>query len=157
MPPSWSAASGVASAVSSHLHGKLHTIAALKCVGATQATVQRAFLLQLGMLGLGAIAAGLVLGAATPPVLSALFGDTLPVPLAGVIHGAPLALAAAYGALTMLAFSLWPLGRAPDPARRALSRRRPRRPRLAAAGAIAGTALAALALAGIAVAAPHPA
>ena len=34
---------GVASAVSSHLHGKLHTIAALKCVGATRATVQRAF------------------------------------------------------------------------------------------------------------------
>ena len=143
---------GVASAVSSHLHGKLHTIAALKCVGATQATVQRAFLLQLGMLGLGAIAAGLILGAATPPVLSALFGDTLPVPLAGVIHGAPLALAAAYGALTMLAFSLWPLGRA--------ARTRPgvlfRGAAAPASGwpplaAIAGTALAALALAGIAV------
>ena len=143
---------GVASAVSSHLHGKLHTIAALKCVGATQATVQRAFLLQLGVLGLGAIAAGLILGAAAPPVLSALFGDTLPVPLAGVIHGAPLALAAAYGALTMLAFSLWPLGRA--------ARTRPgvlfRGAAAPASGwpplvAIAGTALAALALAGIAV------
>ena len=143
---------GVASAVSSHLHGKLHTIAALKCVGATQATVQRAFLLQLGVLGLGAIAAGLVLGAAAPPVLSALFGDTLPVPLAGAIHGAPLALAAAYGALTMLAFSLWPLGRA--------ARTRPgvlfRGAASPASGwpppvAIAGTALAALALAGIAV------
>ena len=143
---------GVASAVSSHLHGKLHTIAALKCVGATQATVQRAFLLQMGVLGLGAIAAGLILGAAAPPVLSALFGDTLPVPLAGVIHGAPLALAAAYGALTMLAFSLWPLGRA--------ARTRPgvlfRGAAAPASGwpplvAIMGTALAALALAGIAV------
>ena len=143
---------GVASAVSSHLHGKLHTIAALKCVGATRATVQRAFLLQLGVLGLGAIAAGLIVGAAAPRVLAAIMGDALPVPLAGVIHGAPLALAAAYGALTMLAFSLWPLGRA--------ARTRPgvlfRGAVAPASGwpppaAIAGTALAALALAGIAV------
>ena len=144
---------GVASAVSSHLHGKLHTIAALKCIGATRATVQRAFLLQVGTLGLGAIAAGLVIGAAAPPILAAILGDVLPVPLAGVIHGAPLGLAAAYGALTMLAFSLWPLGRA--------ARTRPgvlfRGAAAPASGwpppmAIAGTVLAAFALAGIAVA-----
>ena len=149
---------GVASAVSSHLHGKLHTIAALKCVGATRATVQRAFLLQIGVLGLGAIAAGLVIGAAAPRVLAALLGDTLPVPLAGVIHGAPLGLAAAYGALTMLAFSLWPLGRA--------ARTRPgvlfRGAAAPASGwpplaSIAGTVLAAGALASIAVGtAPRP-
>ncbi len=144
---------GVASAVSSHLHGKLHTIAALKCVGATRATVQHAFLMQIGVLGCAAIAAGLILGAATPPVLAALLGDALPVPLAGVIHGAPLGLAAAYGALTMLAFSLWPLGRA--------ARTRPgvlfRGAATPATGwppvpAVAGTVLAALALAGIVVA-----
>ena len=149
---------GVASAVSSHLHGKLHTIAALKCVGATRATVQRAFLLQIGALGLAAIAAGLVIGAAAPPILAAIMGDALPVPLAGVIHGAPLGLAAAYGALTMLAFSLWPLGRA--------ARTRPgvlfRGAAAPASGwpplaAVAGTVLAAAALAGIAVAtAPRP-
>ena len=149
---------GVASAVSSHLHGKLHTIAALKCVGATRGTVQRAFLLQLGALGLGAIAAGLVIGAAAPPILAAIVGDTLPVPLAGLIHGAPLGLAAAYGALTMLAFSLWPLGRA--------ARTRPgvlfRGAAAPASGwpplaATAGTVLAACALAGIMVAtAPRP-
>ena len=149
---------GVASAVSSHLHGKLHTIAALKCVGATRGTVQRAFLLQIGALGLAAIAAGLVIGAAAPPVLAAIMGDALPVPLAGAIHGAPLGLAAAYGALTMLAFSLWPLGRA--------ARTRPgvlfRGAAAPASGwpplaSIAGTVLAAVALAGIAVAtAPRP-
>jgi len=144
---------GVASAVSSHLHGKLHTIAALKCVGATRATVQRAFLMQLGVLGLAAIAAGLAIGAAAAPVLAALLGEALPVPLAGAVHPAPLALAAAYGALTMLAFSLWPLGRA--------ARTRPgvlfRGAAAPASGwpppvAIAGTLLAACALAGIAVA-----
>ncbi|MDE0379026.1 MAG: ABC transporter permease [Rhodospirillales bacterium] len=149
---------GVASAVSSHLHGKLHTIAALKCVGATRATVQRAFLLQLGALGLGAIAAGLLIGAAAPPVLAAIMGDALPIPLVGVVHGAPLGLAAAYGALTMLAFSLWPLGRA--------ARTRPgvlfRGAAAPASGwpplaSIAGTVFAACALAGIAVAtAPRP-
>ena len=149
---------GIASAVSSHLHGKLHTIAALKCVGATRATVQRAFLLQIGMLGLGAIAAGLVIGAVAPPILAAIMGDALPVPLVGVIHDAPLGLAAAYGALTMLAFSLWPLGRA--------ARTRPgvlfRGAAAPASGwpppaAIAGTVLAAAALAAIAVVtAPRP-
>ena len=149
---------GIASAVSSHLHGKLHTIAALKCVGATRATVQHAYLMQIGLLGLGAIAAGLILGAAAPPVLAALLGEALPLPLAGVIHAAPLGLAAAYGGLTMLAFSLWPLGRA--------ARTRPgvlfRGAATPASGwpppaAIAGTVLAAAALAGIAVAtAPRP-
>ena len=149
---------GVASAVSSHLHGKLHTIAALKCVGATRATVQRAFLMQIGVLGLGAIAVGLIIGAAAPRILAAIMGDALPVPLAGVVHGAPLGLAATYGALTMLAFSLWPLGRA--------ARTRPgvlfRGAAAPASGwpplaAIAGTVLAAAALAAIAVAtAPRP-
>ena len=103
---------GIASAVSSHLHGKLRTIATLKCLGATRGTVQRAFLLQIGVLGLAGIALGLLVGAAVPPVLAALLGRSLPVPLAGAVHGAPLALAAAYGGLTMLVFSLWPLGRA---------------------------------------------
>ena len=144
---------GIASAVSSHLHGKLHTIAALKCVGATRATVQHAFLMQLGVLGCAAIAAGLVIGAATPPLLAALLGDALPVPLAGVIHAAPLGLAAVYGVLTMLVFSLWPLGRA--------ARTRPgvlfRGAAAPASGwpplaAVAGTLLAALALAGLVVA-----
>ena len=144
---------GVASAVSSHLHGKLHTIAALKCIGATRATVQLAFLMQIGALGCAAIAAGLIIGAAAPPVLAALLGEALPVPLAGAVHAAPLGLAAAYGGLTMLAFSLWPLGRAATTRPGVLFRG-------AAApasgwpppAAIAGTVLAAGALAGIAVA-----
>ena len=150
---------GIASAVSSHLHGKLHTIATLKCIGATRNTVLLAFLMQIGALGLASIASGLVIGAAVPPILAALLGDALPVPLAGLIHGAPLGLAAAYGGLTMLAFSLWPLGRA--------ARTRPgvlfRGAVAPAAGwpppaAIAGTVLAALALAGLAVGtAPRPA
>ena len=94
-----------------------------------------------------------MIGAAAPPVLAVLLGDALPVPLAGAVHPAPLALAAAYGVLTMLAFSLWPLGRA--------ARTRPgvlfRGAAAPASGwppplAIAGTVLAACALAGIAVA-----
>ena len=149
---------GIASAVSSHLHGKLLTIAALKCVGATRATVQRAFLLQIGVLGIAAIAVGLLIGAAAPPVLSALLGEALPVPLAGAVHGAPLGLAAAYGALTMLAFSLWPLGRAartrPGVLFRGAAQPATGWPPLAA---IAGTVLAAGALAAIAVGtAPRP-
>ncbi len=144
---------GVASAVSSHLQGKVRTIATLKCVGATHGTVQLAFLLQITLLALVGIAIGLALGAAAPPVLSAIFGDRLPVPLAGGIYGGALGLATAYGLLTMLAFSLWPLGQAartpPGLLFRAAVAPHTGWPPLVS---IAATAFAALALGGLAVA-----
>jgi putative ABC transport system permease protein len=42
------------------------------------------------------------------------FGAVLPLPLAPTIHPAGLALAVIYGVLTVVAFALWPLGRAHD-------------------------------------------
>ena len=143
---------GIASAVSSHLHGKLRTIATLKCLGATRGTVQRAFLLQIGVLGIAGIALGLLIGATVPPVLAALLGRALPVPLAGAVHGAPLALAAAYGGLTMLVFSLWPLGRAARTRPGVLFRGSVSPPAgWPPVASVAATALAALALAGLAI------
>ena len=68
-------------------------------------------------------------------------------PVLGIYPG-PLALAAGYGLLTALAFSLWPLGRAariPGSAlfRDALipERARPSRPLMAANAAVAGRRL----------------
>ncbi len=149
---------GVASAVSNHLEGKLRTIATLKCVGATQAVVLLAYLIQIAILGLAAIGVGLALGAALPPVLASLAGGALPLPLSGTLHAAPLAFAAACGALTVLTFSLWPLGRAartrPGLLFRSAVDPSSGRPPLAA---VAGTVLAAGGLAALVVAtAPLP-
>jgi putative ABC transport system permease protein len=61
--------------------------------------------------GLG-IVLGLVLGALTPALLSATYGDALPIALAVEPHPASLLTAAGAGLLTMLLFVLLPLGRA---------------------------------------------
>ena len=75
--------------------------------------------------------------------------DVLPVPPVMGLYPAPLALAACFGLLTALAFSLWPLGRAariPGGAlfRDALlpGRTRPSRPLLAANAAVAASLIA---------------
>ena len=70
------------------------------------------YLIQALMLaGLG-IVFGLVLGALTPALLSATYGDALPIALAVEPHPLSLLTAAGAGLLTMLLFVLLPLGRA---------------------------------------------
>ena len=58
------------------------------------------------------IVAGLVVGALGPVALIAAVGDLLPVEARIGVYPAPLAVAAGFGALSALTFSLWPLGRA---------------------------------------------
>ena len=102
---------GVANAVSSFLERKRTTIATLKCLGAPASTVLAAYLIQvLAMAAIG-IAIGLGIGAIAPWGIAAAIGDALPVAARTGLYPRPLALAAAFGALTALAFSLWPLGR----------------------------------------------
>ncbi|MGE0716733.1 MAG: ABC transporter permease, partial [Alphaproteobacteria bacterium] len=144
---------GVANAVASFLERKRTTIATLKCLGAPSSTIMASYLIQvMAMAGLG-IAIGLVVGAALPWAAAALIGDALPVAARVAVYPAPLALAAAFGLLTALAFALWPLGRARAiPAAqlfRDLLEPSRSRPGLAIA---AGTAAAILALAALAVA-----
>src|SRR5262249_7552001 len=57
---------------------------------------------------------GVVLGAALPFVIAYFFGAILPLPVEPAVQPGVLALSIAYGILTALAFSLWPLGRAHD-------------------------------------------
>lgn len=103
---------GVANAARSYLAGKTPTIATLKCLGAGGGLVLRTYLIQiLAMAALG-IAAGVIIGAAAPPALGPLLADQLPVAARIGIYPAPLALAALFGILTAIAFSLWPLARA---------------------------------------------
>ena len=105
---------GVSAAVRAHLEGKTETIATLKTLGATGGTVFAVYLAQIGLLSLAGIALGLVLGAGAPLLAAPLIEARLPVPAAFGLYARPLAEAAAYGALTALIFSIWPLARARD-------------------------------------------
>lgn len=143
---------GVANAIKGYLDGRRATIATLKCLGAPARLVFRMYLAQvLALAGLG-IALGLATGGAVPaaaaPVLAAYLNFDVAV---GVYPGA-LAIAALFGLLTTLAFTLWPLARAqaiPAAAlfRDVVAQRRTRLPaRAMAAVAAAGVGLAALAV-----------
>ena len=103
---------GVSNAVSGYLENKTATIATLKCLGAPPSLVFQAYLSQILALSSIGIAVGLVLGVATPPLAGWFLGDALPVQVRFGIHPSALALAALFGLLSAIAFTLWPLGRA---------------------------------------------
>jgi putative ABC transport system permease protein len=103
---------GVGNGVASYLDGKRNGIAVLKMLGATSGTIFRIYLLQIALVALFAIMAGLAAGAAVPGLLSWLAGDLLPVAPGSGIYPPPLLLAAAYGLLAAFAFALVPLARA---------------------------------------------
>ncbi|HYD32754.1 MAG TPA: FtsX-like permease family protein [Azospirillaceae bacterium] len=143
---------GVGNAVRAWLDGRLATIATLKCLGASGRLVFQVYLIQvLALAGVG-ILAGLALGAVAPLMVGRVLEGVLPISTRIGVYPGGLALAGAFGLLTALTFSLWPLGRAREVAPVALFRDviapiqgHPGAP------AIAATALAALALAGLAV------
>jgi putative ABC transport system permease protein len=103
---------GVANAVRAFVERQRNSIATLKTLGAGSNLVTGIYLTQTMLLAVFGIAIGLVLGAALPFILAYGFADYLPLPITPVLNPAGLALAAAYGVLTALAFSLLPLGRA---------------------------------------------
>ena len=144
---------GVAAAVRSYLEGKTQTIAILKCLGAPGRLILQTYLVQiLALAGLG-IAIGVGLGAVAPALAAPFVAEYLPVaPIVGV-YPMPLSIAATFGLLTALSFSLWPVARACDVPPAALfrdlvapMRRWPR------GGAILATGAAILALAVLVVA-----
>jgi putative ABC transport system permease protein len=103
---------GVANAIGSYMAKKRQVIATFKTLGATSRLVLAVYLIQALMLAGVGIVLGLVLGALTPALLSATYGDALPIALAVEPHPVSLLTAAAAGLLTMLLFVLLPLGRA---------------------------------------------
>ena len=103
---------GVSNGVASYLGTKRAPIATLKVLGATSADIERIYLLQVGAVGVVAIAVGLVTGALLPPAIVALLGNVLPVRPGFALHPLPLATSAAYGLLIALIFTLPPLARA---------------------------------------------
>ena len=103
---------GVANAVGAYLDGKAGVIATFKCLGAPAHMVFKIYLIQIGMLALVGIAAGVVLGALAPLAFAGAVASVLPIAARIGVFPAPLALAALFGLLTALVFSIWPVARA---------------------------------------------
>jgi putative ABC transport system permease protein len=102
---------GVANGVRAWLDARARTIATLRCLGGSSRLVFAVCLIQVLSLAIAGVAIGLVVGTLLPIALAAWLKDVLPVPPVLGVYPGPLALAAGYGLLTALAFSLWPLGR----------------------------------------------
>jgi len=103
---------GVANGVRAWLDARGRTIATLRCLGAPARLLVSVCLVQVMALVAVGIVAGLIVGAALPVAAMLLLRDMLPVPPVLGVYPLPLAVACAYGLLTALVFSLWPLGRA---------------------------------------------
>lgn len=142
---------GVSNGVASYLAGKRGGIATFKVLGATAADIARIYRLQVGAVALLGIGAGLLVGAALPPLVVALAGDALPVSPGFRLHPLPLLTSALYGLLIAFLFTFPPLARARTQPAAALfrgavdSRSGLDRRSLAAIG-VAGALLVALAL-----------
>ncbi|HEX9170607.1 MAG TPA: FtsX-like permease family protein, partial [Roseiarcus sp.] len=105
---------GVANAAQGFVERKRATLAILKAIGATGASVVALALLEFTIVALIGALAGAALGAAIPFAVDRLFGSLLPIPLAPSLEPSVIALGVGFGLLTALAFSIAPLGRAHD-------------------------------------------
>lgn len=105
---------GVSAAVRSYLDGKTETIATLKTLGATRRTIFQIYFIQIGILSIIGILAGLALGASLPVIFGPILSARLPLPIETGIYLAPLLEAAVYGVLTAALFTLWPIARSAD-------------------------------------------
>jgi len=141
---------GVATGVRAWLDQRARTIATLRCLGAPSAAIFATYLIQVLALALAGIGIGLVAGYGLTWIAATALADALPVPPRLGLYPLPLLLAALYGLLTALVFSLWPLGRAREIPGAALFRdavqHAPARPRVAILLAIAAAAAALAAL-----------
>ncbi len=105
---------GVSNAVRDFLSGKTETIATLKCLGASSGLIFSAYLVQVLVIATVGIAIGLLVGGLAPAAMADLVRDALPIVARVGVFWEPLVLATAFGALTALAFSIWPIARACD-------------------------------------------
>lgn len=86
---------GVASAIHVYVKEKLTSVAVLRCIGAKQGTVFRAYILQAAFLGLVGSGVGVAAGIIIQRLLPRAVGDLIPVPITTTIS--PLAGAAGLG------------------------------------------------------------
>lgn len=102
---------GVSNAVRAYLATRTQTIATYKCLGLRRMGVLTLYLVQVLVATSVAIGLGVLIGASMPWFVRATLGAALPVRLAAGIDFAPLAISAAFGAMTSILFALGPLDR----------------------------------------------
>jgi putative ABC transport system permease protein len=102
---------GVANAVSAFLDQKRQVIASFKSLGAPGHLIVMIYIIQILAIAAVAILGGLILGAAVTPVAAHFLEGYVPVPKGFSLYPDALALAALFGFLTTIAFSILPLGR----------------------------------------------
>lgn len=105
---------GVANAIRGFAERKRRDFAILKSIGASGAHVFQIALTEVLIVAMIGILAGLALGAAIPFAAGWLFSAMLPLPFKAAIFPRELLLAAAFGILITLAFSIPSLGRMHD-------------------------------------------
>lgn len=103
---------GIGSGVGTYLAAKTRMIATLKVLGAETGTIAALFLIQLGLVAVIAVSAGVALGAAVPAIVLAVAGDVLPVTPRLAFYPAPLLTAGGLSLLAALFFAMPALGRA---------------------------------------------
>ena len=103
---------GVTGAVRGYLGGKVSHIATMKSLGASRALIFCTYLLQVLLLGGLGTLAGLICGALVPWLLTVTLGNFLPFPLTVRFYPQVWLIAAVFGLLTALLFSLKELGTA---------------------------------------------
>ncbi len=143
---------GVGNAVKAHVDGKTATIATYKCLGASGGLVFLTGFIQVMALAVLGVLIGALMGALVPLLAAPLLAEKLPAAARLGFYPLPLLLAAAFGMIAAIAFSVWPLAAARDVPAAALFRslivpvpRWPRWPYVVLT-AVAAAALAALAV-----------
>ncbi len=103
---------GVANAVETFIDRRRAVIATLKSLGASSAMIFNLHLVQVLAFAIIGTVIGLIAGVALPLLIVWGVGDALPIKTDIAIRPQSLALAACFGVLVSLVFTLWPLGRA---------------------------------------------
>ncbi|MGI9411269.1 MAG: ABC transporter permease, partial [Hyphomicrobiaceae bacterium] len=101
---------GVANAVQTFIDRRRRVIATYKSVGATNRTVLSIYLVQIMVIATLGTILGLAVGSAVPSIISATYGDALPITLGSSLSWSNIATGLVYGLLVALLFVLWPLG-----------------------------------------------
>ncbi|WP_419828008.1 ABC transporter permease [Sphingomonas sp.] len=103
---------GVASGVQARLAARTGAIATLKVLGARSGTIAAMLAIELGVVALAGIGAGLIAGSALPAAVAAIARDALPVTPEVALYPAPLAVAAILAAVAGLVAALPAMARA---------------------------------------------
>ncbi len=103
---------GIGNATVAYLQRKYDVIASFKCLGGAQQTVFLTYFIQMILVAVPGVAAGVAIGAALPQFVTPLITDRLELTARVGVYPDILALAAVYGFLIAAMFVIWPVAKA---------------------------------------------